>query len=140
MKTASLIRYEQAANFEHLINLIQSASSYKMLKSIWYEVRKIEKEVRDELGADCWILSYKQNRELVAIYNDHKFSRFGVEVDSEMRALDKRVLELEEEIFKAKNKGDLRQINVKIYRDVKNADAKEHLRDISAKAYRELAS
>lgn len=140
LKTASLRKAEQNANFSHLMGIIQGASTYKQLKSVWFELKKIEKEVKADLGANCWIMSFRDNQELTVTYNTLKATKFAYDVEQEMKQTDEQVNRIEAAIYKVKTLDELKVINLEIYSKVHKKDAKAYLKEIAAKAYKELMS
>ena len=138
MKTKRLDYQEQTANFNHLINIIEGAKTYKQLKSVFVELNKIEREAKKVHEEDCWVLSKDQSDEIFEAYNFHKYERFGEEAEAEDKQKESIYQELMDKIKSAKSTGELREINIEVYRSrLKNSQKKE-LSEFSRGAYQEL--
>ena len=134
-KTRSLPTQEQDANFEFLVNILDTAKTYKEAKAVWFQLRKIQ-----EKNKDAWVLSFAQNQEILHRYNELKFGKFAADHEAEVRAQEALALEIVREIEKAKTLSEMHVLSTRIYKEIRMKDIKEQLQETYRKAFQELRS
>lgn len=124
---------EQDANFEFLVQVLETAKTYKEAKSVWYHMRKIQSE-----NPDAWILSLKQNQEILARYNELKFGKFIEDHRKEVEAQEAVAKEIEQLIHSATSLKEMRDISMRIHKEIRIKDIKERIQETYRKAFQEL--
>lgn len=133
-----LTRTEQSANFTHLKYILENAKTFKQLKSVWFELRKLSQEAFKEHGEECWILSKDQNDSILEAYNSRKFGEFAEEAQQQQFDREQAVRDVREKITNATSLEDLKAANKIIHTKVYDKEVKAELQEVSKKAYQEI--